>query len=1195
MPTPRSECSFGVASETMNTLRAAVKAGGKSAEQAQKVVDDQMRFLFQQGQSTGTNASFIVESVDRGTDAVLFRLSKLKAANEEGLPFFAKTGMVMSGKKGDAIQQNLFNQYAILPAQARITGQVRSFLVAESKNRTSKFLPGDSFTRQGVQEVSTRLSVSDTYLRSLGIPLVTVKTGLKGALHASHLTFGDVVTTLLKGRADNEIAAAAFRSADPEKNVPFQNIAEAAREVIEHSDLQKGISPEDIALLKADVMDALLNNAGKSSNKEIMAAQARNKKWMNSDEGRVIIGNLAEAMTSPAVRPLLVEQNTKQMIMHMAFSRGDGFQMTDQVMTTIMNSPWAGDKVAGFGALLFDGGLQKIFGDDFLVQTSLDGSSLAFAEQFLAKAMNSLDPTSLAIIKNEFELGVAMRKSASLARAGKGGSRRPTNAARKKQGDEVAELSAKKAEQDVAMNGNARMSGSSVQGAVAAEAFYNELKYGSVIGGLAKALSKVSDKASMSAGLKEPLLGIETRLTDNAATIAAETVRLREDFVKAGVDPNALFATMRDNMGATGQSLEALIKGLPEVQRPLAEAMAGHLDRLFGVGDHNALLANGIFIDDLKMNLSSVGLIREADKLNIQKADDIADYWKQLEPDSQNDILGVMSKFFTAQQLSMVPPSMADSAARHFSHIAENLSYEEALKQGWKPMNTDSILGKYMQYGAKPSLFPPDILPKLTEVNKYLAYDISIGGGAFADFYKNVDTVTSMLKSSLTLWRPGHHMVSTVGNALFNELAGVRPWDYAIGIKVMMAKGDLTDVDVKALEELVGASAPAGMKLKEGISDTVSIPFVDANGKITISKLSLEDIRRGGDEIAAVPINARRVRDVVTADRLGMDDKRSILTTNPVSKGIGMVDHELARIAALRDNVFRWPLFVKELQKGGPYKNLDDAFLKAGQKVHEFHPTVGTLTGPERKYARRAFYFYTWQKQALFKILETAANKPAILTLPSKLQYSIATAQGLNPDSFGDPFAASGIWAAYNENSVYGPQAIDPDWGAYGFKPASPQLDIIDTLLSPIEWKPEDGLWGNIGNLASSTAMTLIGNNAAPIAKIPAELLVGARSTTQQEITNFPEYMLDNTGFGSLSRIYDWTPWGNRSDTKLDPYAFENRDRLWWNWLTGFKKTFYESPAAQRSGRQNEIDYWQKTLKRGKFAPSPSIYDVERD
>jgi hypothetical protein len=89
--------------------------------------------------------------------------------------------------------------------------------------------------------------------------------------------------------------------------------------------------------------------------------------------------------------------------------------------------------------------------------------------------------------------------------------------------------------------------------------------------------------------------------------------------------------------------------------------------------------------------------------------------------------------------------------------------------------------------------------------------------------------------------------------------------------------------------------------------------------------------------------------------------------------------------------------------------------------------------------------------------------------------------------------------------------------------------------------------------------------------------------------------MLDNTGFGSLSRIYDWTPWGNRSDTKLDPYAFENRDRLWWNWLTGFKKTFYESPAAQRSGRQNEIDYWQKTLKRGKFAPSPSIYDVERD
>jgi hypothetical protein len=289
-------------------------------------------------------------------------------------------------------------------------------------------------------------------------------------------------------------------------------------------------------------------------------------------------------------------------------------------------------------------------------------------------------------------------------------------------------------------------------------------------------------------------------------------------------------------------------------------------------------------------------------------------------------------------------------------------------------------------------------------------------------------------------------------------------------------------------------------------------------------------------------------------------------------------------------------LFVKELQTGGPYRSLEDAFLAAGQKVHEFHPTVGTLTAPERKYARRLFYFYTWQKQAFFKLMEYTANHPAAVTVPSKLQFAYASAQGLDPQSFGDPYSATGLWAAYNENSVYGPQWEDDVWGAMGVKPALPQLDVIDSYLSPIKFKPEDGLWQNIGNLASDSAMSILVNQASPVFKIPAELATGGRiGGVGGEITDFPQYMLDQTGIGTLSRISGWTPWGQRSDVDLTPYGEVNRDRQWWNWLAGLKITYYESPAAQKAARQEMIDYWQKTMKTGKFAPQPTIAEVENN
>ena len=1187
---PKSECVFGAATTTMDTLR----QQGVDEE----MIADQIKWIFGVGRSAEKAIETTVEAVNFGVEAVVARgkqIADVQAAND---PWYASTKLQMAGLKGKpyeraAFTTKVFHQFAIITAQSRLTGQVRAW---GTKLSGGKLTPADAFTPKMVSELSLRMRLSDAWLRMLGIPLVTIKAATKGLLHASHLTFGDILGVMVREGQAGQLVAATLRNADVEANIPYQNVAEAVRVIVEHRDLQKAFAGDDLLELRADVMDALLNSSGKSADSAIADAQARNRQWMMSDEGRVIVGDLADQLTDPKIIESLLKEDLRQKMMTLAFSRGDGFQMTDQVLSTIMNSPWSGDRINGLGALLFDNGLQKIFGNDFNVQAALDGSTLAFSEQLLAKAMNSLAPESLAVLKQEYKNMQAVRKDARDSKKGGKTTHKAKNKARKTTNDEIADAGKEKAKRDVANDQNARASDPSLEGAEFGETIYNELKYGSVVGGLAKALSKVSDKAFMSGKGKSLLIGIEHRRLENAAIVSQGMVKMREAFGGDTKKANQIFSYIKANLGRTEDSLKAMVAGAPQADRQLITDMVSYLDNLFGVGEHNMLLQQGIFVDELRKQLKMVGLFDEADNLaGVVHADDVLEYWRQFDPGEDGDILQIMGKFYTAQQLAMIPASMADSLARHFSHVAEGLNYQDALKAGWRPLDAGSSFGKYTQYGKTPWLFPPDMLPKIKEMEAYVDYDRSFGSGRMQGIINKMDAVTGVMKSSLTIWRPGHHVVSTVGNAFMNLLAGVRPWDYGTAMKMLIARGDVTDVDVPALNELLRANAAPGYKLKEEALESVPVSLT-INGKVVKQAISLADIQKGADAIAGVPISPRRVRDTAITDDVEAPYRRSALKDNPLSKGIAAVDHQLARISAVRDNLARYALFVKELQTGGPYRSLEDAFLAAGQKVHEFHPTVGTLTAPERKYARRLFYFYTWQKQAFFKLMEYTANHPAVVTVPSKLQFAIASAQGLDPESFGDPYSATGLWAAYNENSVYGPQWEDDVWGAMGVKPALPQLDVIDSYLSPIKFKPEDGLWGNIGNLASDSAMSILVNQASPVFKIPAELATGGRvGGVGGEITDVPQYLLDQTGLGTLSRVSGWTPWGQRSDVDLTPYGEVNRDRQWWNWLFGAKITYYESPAAQKAARQEMIDYWQKTLKSGKFAPQPTIAEVENN
>ena len=587
---------------------------------------------------------------------------------------------------------------------------------------------------------------------------------------------------------------------------------------------------------------------------------------------------------------------------------------------------------------------------------------------------------------------------------------------------------------------------------------------------------------------------------------------------------------------------------------------------------------SGIFADEFADSLKKMGLGKMADDLAAVDgyADNaLGEWWKTVELEEGQNALTMMSKVYSAMQLSRIKPNLAASLRHHFGHVAEGLTYDQAVKLGYKSLESSTPLAKFINIGEKPVLFHPDTIRKLSAVNAHLDYER--GFGDYQKYWNKLDPTIGVLKSSLTIWRPGHHMVSAVGNLLFNSLYGVTPADYAVAMRMMAQRGDLTDIDEALLTQALREGVPEGYVMK---STDTSWPIV-INGKV--QDVPLEILTRGGDARANVFISPRNTKDLPN----DMDPEAFSIEgwtrTTPGVKQVVAADNGLAKIAAIRDNLFRGALFARELRRGG-YASIDDAVLAAAQKVHEVHPTVGTLTAGEKKYARRIFYFYTWQKQALFKIMELAANQPAVLTMPSKLQYAMATSAGLDPASFGDGWNPEGLYASYFTNSVFAPQQVDPDLGAVGIRPASPQLDVIDAFFGKVTVRPGLGFWEGMGELMANTAGGVIVGNATPLFKIPAELATGTK-TSGQQITNMGEYLLDQTGLGGISRMTGFTPWGEqRSDFKEGEYGEKDRARQTLNYWTGIKSTYYQSPESLNRARQELIDYWQRYYKSGDYS-----------
>lgn len=1102
----------------------------------------------------------------------------------------------------------VFNQFTMANSQARIAGMVRSSV-------KGKVDPTKPMPKYGIQEVIARLTASDSFLRQNGISLgITKGSNIPGVTHYSRLTLGDGLRMIMKTGRHEELKKILFRNNKPTQNIFFQNFSEAMRRVVEFDDVGRSLdNADELAKLQDEIREGLTKFYGRPLDEAANKAINSNEKWLKSAAGKEAVEAAVELLTDPKVVTELLTENKRMQLVAGAMSLADGISMTEGAMKLITSSPWTSERMLNLGRVMFEDGLQGMYGNDALVKLTPGQLNLEFAKQQLAKVMSNFSDETIA------EAMQVTRTTSAMAKSRKAGNKQARNNHKKQELDEQAEMFDAHAAKMVE-NPNVAVDGYDPEVAYLGLRTYTELHLGPVMGGMAKLANKVSDIFNMSGKGKTIFLGSEHRVLENATMITAKARTIADRLGQDTERINRVYNQIKQgfvDFGDSQSGLDKILDTLPAADQDAAKDMFQLIDTVFGNGDVNRLAQLGVFNDEMSGALKGLGLDEQAaffENMGDNNTLNMKQFWTQMDLGEGQNALDVIAKVSSATQIAMFKPTLAASLTRNFAHYTEGLSRTDALKLGYKPiLDEKGTLGEFLptMKDGKSYLFPPEIVSNINRMNEYLDYNRSFN--SIQTLINNVDQITSVMKSSLTIWRPGHHMVSLIGNTFFNALANVRPTDYAMAMKMLARNGEINILrSIDELDEFRNQQIPPGFKFKGDDVNSWPVTLLDKNGKAYTQMVDMESLQKMVDSVAGVRIAPRRTKDVVdeySGEAFSVTRKISKL---PGFKSVGAVDNKLARAAAARDNLARYALFLKEINKG-TYRSLEEAALAAGQKVHEFHPTVGTLTAFERKYARRVFYFYTWQKQALFKIMELAMNQPALITVPSKFQYAMATAQGLNPESFGDPYDSSALFPAYNSYSTYGPQWIpgetesefldaltgaQPGFGPVGLKPALPQLDVIDSYLGQVEFRPEDGLWGNLAGAFFTGTTGIFAQNMAPALRIPVELAARQRiggiggDIDVMDPQKLGEYAIDQTGVGSLTRAFDWTPWGGRSDTRLDPYSEANRQRQWFNWLSGMKLTYYQNPAALNVARQEELDYWRKVNEIGKYAPKPTIRDI---
>ena len=496
------------------------------------------------------------------------------------------------------------------------------------------------------------------------------------------------------------------------------------------------------------------------------------------------------------------------------------------------------------------------------------------------------------------------------------------------------------------------------------------------------------------------------------------------------------------------------------------------------------------------------------------------------------------------------------SFSRQFGKTLQQIKEEGLEVQNFTKLDPNDEFAKYID---KDKLFDAAEWEKLRYLKEFVLYPKSFSSENVQKVVDFSDMITGVLKGAHTTWRLGHHVTSVIGEAFMNSFAGVNSAKYYSNAFRVLRDFDPSTYkgDPNMFRAYAEVGTKGGMQLDPKQFDEVGY-ISSTTGKRTI--VSSELIYRIAEELGILTRGgASTVEDL---DLRGMGALGG--------GGVGTISRfngTLAEFSSHRDNIFRMAHFIKEIEKGGVFKNFEEAAIAAAKQVTTYHPTVGGLSAFEQKYMRRAVFFYTWQRIAATRVFGLLIEQPGKVTIPSKIQYAFAESNGFNPESFGDPWDPDGVYASWHTGSLFGPQFQGPggEGDAWGFGPAVPQLDIMNSLFGGYKVQPgQSGL-----DVLLEGSQNLAGQNLSPLPKWFVEITSGNRVGTGGDINNYLEYAIDQVGgLNTLSKV---TGIGQEPETSLTPTEqAERKTRLLMNWFLGQKLQDYSTSQTIKQWKSDQ-------------------------
>jgi hypothetical protein len=677
-------------------------------------------------------------------------------------------------------------------------------------------------------------------------------------------------------------------------------------------------------------------------------------------------------------------------------------------------------------------------------------------------------------------------------------------------------------------------------------------------------LIKFSGRYGMGLATKVIIGGIEYF---NQSKVGLFNNGLKNLFLKHNKDLPAINSAFKFVQGYGRDMLQRIEDGFEEipfsewakttntdgVNMEIAESFNEAISAMFGI---NGVVKNSITLPYYGAELNRMFDMRgffDIGEGAFRLADDagpmaIKYSWAAADIDEKFTSLTFLSNYASAIHAVQTRIGIGESFSSFFGKSLDTIKKEGLREADYVRIDPTDEFAKYLNPNV---LYDASELERLRYVKEYVLYPKSFSNKSMQKIVDISDRITSVLKAAHTTWRPGHHVTSIVGEAIMNAFAGVNsPKYYGNSLDILREfDPSIYKADSNPFKAYAEIGAPKELKVSDEKFDKIGYIDSKTGKRVVVSKAAIAAaaaelgiLTRGG---------ASTVEDL---DLRGLADFGS-----GVVGGTSRMNSKLAEFSSHRDNIFRLAHFIKEIEKGGVFGSFREAAIHAAKEVTTYHPTIGGLSAFERKVMRRAVFFYTWQRIAATKVAQLVLEQPGKVIIPSKIQYAFAEANGFNPESFGDPWDPDGVYASWNTGSTFGPQFQGPagKGDAWGFGPAIPQLDIMNSLFGGFTVQPgQSGL-----DVLTRGSQNLAGQNLSPLPKWFAELTTGNRVGTGGNINNYLEYAIDQVGgINTLSKL---TGIGQEPETGLTPSEQgEKKTRLLANFFVGAKLQDYSTSQS---------------------------------